>query len=122
MSANTNFDRVMESIKLYIHQMLTRQSDAINNQLNFYMKKENLAKVARTNDYRDLDNKPKIPSIDGLASTLYVDEKINKFLTSDAKLLLSYDASIGELIISPGYNSGSIVDYNQNNGNLRIIE
>lgn len=122
MSANTNFDRVMQSIKLYIHQMLTNQADAINNQLGFYMKKENLAKVARTNNYNDLDNKPKIPSIDGLASTLYVDDKINKFITSNAKLLLSYDASIGELIISPGYNSGSIVDYNQNNGNLRIIE
>ena len=38
--------------------------------------KPNLADVATSGDYNDLSNKPTIPSIDGLASEAYVNEKV----------------------------------------------
>lgn len=44
-----------------------------------------LAKVAETGDYNDLENKPTIPDVSGLATELYVQQQIgniNEVLTS----------------------------------------
>lgn len=43
--------------------------------LEGYVKKADLAKVALSGDYNDLKNIPEIPSVAGLASTAYVDNK-----------------------------------------------
>lgn len=46
--------------------------------LDSYAKTANLATVASSGDYNDLKNLPTIPSVDGLASTAYVDNKVQE--------------------------------------------
>lgn len=52
-----------------------------------------LAKVATSGDYNDLENKPTIPSVEGLASVTYVDEKVSTIKVPKALSELSQDAS-----------------------------
>lgn len=58
----------------------TKTSD-LNNDSNF-VKNEELAPVAKSGDYNDLENTPYIPSTEGLASEEYVDESISSHNSS----------------------------------------
>ena len=55
-------------------------SDLKTNLDTNYTSTSNLATVALTGEYNDLLNKPEIPSIEGLATTEYVDQKANEVL------------------------------------------
>lgn len=55
-------------------------SDLKTNLDTNYTSTYNLATVALTGEYNDLLNKPEIPSIEGLATTEYVDQKANEVL------------------------------------------
>lgn len=50
--------------------------DKINSELEIFATKEELSEVAYTGDYNSLTNTPEIPSIEGLASTEYVNQQI----------------------------------------------
>lgn len=52
-----------------------------------------LAKVAESGSYKDLKDKPTIPSVEGLASETYVDEKVSTIKVPKALSELSQDAS-----------------------------
>ena len=52
-----------------------------------------LAKVAESGDYNDLANKPTIPSVEGLASETYVNEKVNAVKVPKALSELTQDAT-----------------------------
>ena len=52
-----------------------------------------LAKVAESGSYKDLKDKPNIPSVEGLASETYVDEKVNAIKTPTALSELKDDAT-----------------------------
>lgn len=54
----------------------TQVETLINNALINYTKTTDLANVATSGSYNDLNDKPEIPSIEGLASETYVDEKV----------------------------------------------
>ena len=55
--------------------------------LTGYAKTADLAKVATSGSYNDLSNKPTIPSIDGLATTNYVDSKVAGIVNSAPETL-----------------------------------
>lgn len=55
--------------------------------LTEYAKTADLAKVATSGSYNDLSNKPTIPSIDGLATTNYVDSKVAGIVNSAPETL-----------------------------------
>jgi hypothetical protein len=52
-----------------------------------------LSKVAESGSYKDLKDKPTIPSVEGLASETYVDEKVSTIKVPKALSELSQDAS-----------------------------
>lgn len=52
-----------------------------------------LAKVAESGSYKDLKDKPNIPSVEGLASETYVDEKVGAVKVPKALSELATDAS-----------------------------
>lgn len=52
-----------------------------------------LSKVATSGSYKDLKDKPTIPSVEGLASETYVDEKVSTIKVPKALSELSQDAS-----------------------------
>lgn len=58
----------------------TKTSD-LNNDSNF-VKESELAQVAKSGDYNDLENTPDIPSTEGLASETYVNNSISEHNTS----------------------------------------
>lgn len=63
-----------------ISQNIQDISDLKTNLDTNYTSTSNLATVALTGEYNDLLNKPEIPSIEGLATTEYVDQKTNEVL------------------------------------------
>ena len=63
-----------ERVKLWIDTDATPSSKTVS--WDEIENKPNLADVATSGDYNDLSNKPAIPSIDGLASETYVNEKV----------------------------------------------
>ena len=63
-----------ERVKLWIDTDATHSSKTVS--WDEIENKPNLADVATSGDYNDLSNKPTIPSIDGLASEAYVNEKV----------------------------------------------
>lgn len=65
-----------------ISQNTQNISDLKTNLENNYTTTSDLANVALTGEYNDLLNKPEIPSIEGLATTEYVDQKTNEVLGS----------------------------------------
>ena len=58
----------------------TNEINSIKESLKDYSKTSDFADVAFSGDYNDLINLPTIPSIDGLATTKYVDDEIDKAL------------------------------------------
>ena len=63
-----------ERVKLWIDTDATPPSKTVS--WDEIENKPNLADVATSGDYNDLSNKPTIPSIEGLASETYVNEKV----------------------------------------------
>ena len=120
--SNTNFERLMSSIKKYVDDMLKRYLNSQEENLKNYPKKKELGKVSYTNKYEDLYGIPEIPSIEGLASQEYVDDTLGRLVSEQGKVTINYSESNGELVIKMGENSSSIVEYNKLNGNLTIIE
>lgn len=78
---NTLNDLITEN-KNNISQNTQDISDLKTNLETNYTTTSNLSTVALTGEYNDLLNKPKIPSIEGLATTDYVDQKTNEVLGS----------------------------------------
>ena len=66
--SNTNFERLMSSIKKYVDDMLKRYLNSQEENLKNYPKKNELSKVSYSNKYEDLYGIPEIPSVEGLAS------------------------------------------------------
>ena len=63
-----------ERVKLWIDTDATPPSKTVS--WDEIENKPNLADVATSGDYNDLSNKPTIPSVEGLASEVYVNEKV----------------------------------------------
>ena len=63
-----------ERVKLWIDTDATPSSKAVS--WDEIENKPNFANVATSGDYNDLSNKPAIPSVEGLASETYVNEKV----------------------------------------------
>ena len=63
-----------ERVKLWIDTDATPPSKTVS--WDEIENKPNLADVATSGDYNDLSNKPTIPSVEGLASETYVNEKV----------------------------------------------
>lgn len=88
-SVNNNVVQVLgDSTKDVVSQAgVTREFNAIRDEIKGIEVPTlpELAKVAETGDYNDLNNKPTIPSLDGYATEAYVQEQIgsiNEVLTS----------------------------------------
>ena len=78
-----NVDTKIDTSVETLNNSISANTQLINQtkeELNLYAKKDSLAEVATSGNYEDLINKPDIPSVDGLASTEYVDQKINESL------------------------------------------
>ena len=67
-----------ERVKLWIDTDATPSSGGAADTIDWskVQNKPNFANVATSGDYNDLSNKPAIPSVEGLASETYVNEKV----------------------------------------------
>ena len=67
-----------ERVKLWIDTDATPSSGGAADSIDWskVQNKPNFADVATSGDYNDLSNKPTIPSVEGLASETYVNEKV----------------------------------------------
>ena len=67
-----------ERVKLWIDTDATPSSGGTADAIDWskIQNKPNFANVATSGDYNDLSNKPTIPSVEGLASETYVNEKV----------------------------------------------
>ena len=67
-----------ERVKLWIDTDATPSSGGAADTIDWskVQNKPNFANVATSGDYNDLSNKPTIPSVEGLASETYVNEKV----------------------------------------------
>ena len=67
-----------ERVKLWIDTDATPSSSGAADTIDWskVQNKPNFADVATSGDYNDLSNKPTIPSVEGLASETYVNEKV----------------------------------------------
>ena len=67
-----------ERVKLWIDTDATPSSGGAADSIDWskVQNKPNFADVATSGDYNDLSNKPPIPSVEGLASETYVNEKV----------------------------------------------
>ena len=67
-----------ERVKLWIDTDATPSSGGVADSVDWdkVQNKPNFANVATSGDYNDLSNKPTIPSVEGLASETYVNEKV----------------------------------------------
>ena len=67
-----------ERVKLWIDTDATPSSGGAADSIDWskVQNKPNFADVATSGDYNDLSNKPTIPSVEGLASEAYVNEKV----------------------------------------------
>lgn len=89
----------------------TKTSD-LDNDSNFVNESE-LAQVAKSGDYNDLENTPYIPSTEGLAREEYVDESISSHNSSDEAhqdIRDSIPTSTSELNNDDNFQSDTQVD------------
>ena len=75
-SSGTNTTQIATTA--FVHQELEEVKATIPGEpdLTAYAKTSDLASVATSGSYNDLTDKPTIPSVEGLASTTYVDNKV----------------------------------------------
>ena len=94
-----------ERVKLWIDTDATHSSKTVS--WDEIENKPNLADVATSGDYNDLSNKPTIPSIDGLASEAYVNEKVAAIVIPEVP------TKVSELENDKGYltEHQSLADY-----------
>ena len=94
-----------ERVKLWIDTDATSSSKVVS--WDEIENKPNLADVATSGDYNDLSNKPTIPSVEGLASEAYVNEKVAAIVIPEVP------TKVSELENDKGYltEHQSLADY-----------
>lgn len=78
-----NYNTLNDLIEINTNNISQNTQDISNIKINLddnYTPTLDLAEVALSGDYNDLLNQPNIPSIDGLATTEYVDNKVSETL------------------------------------------
>ena len=98
-----------ERVKLWIDTDATPSSGGVADSVEWdkVQNKPNFANVATSGDYNDLSNKPTIPSIEGLASEAYVNEKVAAIVIPEVP------TKVSELENDKGYltEHQSLADY-----------
>ena len=98
-----------ERVKLWIDTDATPSSGVVADSVDWskVQNKPNFANVATSGDYNDLSNKPTIPSVEGLASEAYVNEKVAAIVIPEVP------TKVSELENDKGYltEHQSLADY-----------
>ena len=106
---NENVSSIKE-LKNKIDKIQTGGGSSPSVDLSDYPKRTELSTVATSGDYNDLNNKPTIPSISGLASEEFVTTKINEAKLNGVKVDLTPYAKTADL--STVAKSGDYNDLN----------
>ena len=104
---NENVSSIKE-LKNKIDKIQTGGGTTPSVDLSDYPKRTELSTVATSGNYNDLNNKPTIPSISGLASEEFVTTKINEAKLNGVKVDLTPYAKTADL--STVAKSGSYID------------